>query len=111
MNTDIVNLKTPKNNNSIKKEIPVDKSEDNNLIHQILNEQNIDPSMIPSINPNINRNQNQYLVNNSLVNNILKDIDTSQTYINKKDDNSLVNNILKDIDTTQTYINKKMIIQ
>ena len=65
--------------------------------------------MIPSINPNINPNQNQYLVNNSLVNNILKDIDTSQTYLNKKDDNSLVNNILKDIDTSQTYINKKEI--
>ena len=107
MNNDLVNLKTT----NLNKEVPVDKSIDNNLIQQILNQKNIDSTLIPNINPNhipnLNTNINQ-IPDNTLVNNILKDIDTSSTFINKnKDkDNTLVNNILKDVDTSSTFINK-----
>ena len=120
MNNDLVNLQKT----NVNKEVPVDKSIDNNLIQQILNQENIDSTIIPNINPNHNPNLNTNLntnintnlntninqfPDNSLVNNILKDIDTSTSFINKnKDkDNSRVNNILKDVDTSQTILNKK----
>ena len=110
MNNDLVNLKIT----NVNKEVPVDKSIDSNLIQQILNQENIDSTMVPNINPNhnpnlngnINPNINQY-PDNTLVNNILKDIDTSSTFINKNKDNTIVNNILKDVDTSSTIINKK----
>ena len=64
--------------------------------------------MITNINPNHNSNLNHF-PDNTLINNILKDIDTSSTFINKNKDkyNETLNNILNDVDTSQIMINKK----
>ena len=77
---------------------------DNNLINQILNQKNIETTIQKSnYNQNLNSNINQY-PDNTLVNNILKDVDTSQTFINKNN----LKDTLKDIDIN-TVFNKNEI--
>ena len=100
MKNDLLDLKRTNNvNSSIKNEKVFDKSVDNNLIQQILSQKNIESTMQKSnYNQNLNLNINQYSDNN-LVNNILKDVDTSQSFINKNNRKD----ILKDIDINTVF--------
>ena len=100
MKNDLLDLKKTNNiNSSIKNEKVFDKSVDNNLIQQILSQKNIESTMQKSnYNQNLNLNINQYSDNN-LVNNILKDVDTSQSFINKNNRKD----ILKDIDINTVF--------
>ena len=105
MKNDILNINMTNNQNAnINNETEFDKSVDNNLINQILNQKNIETTMQKSnYNQNLNININQY-PDNTLVNNILKDVDTSQTFINKNN----LKDTLKDIDIN-TVFNKNEI--
>jgi hypothetical protein len=100
MKNDLFDLQRTKNENTnIKNEKVFDKTVDNNLIQEILSQKNIESTIKKSnYNQNLNLNINQYS-DNTLVKDILKDVDTSQTFINK----NKRKDILKDIDINNVF--------
>lgn len=90
-------------NTNINPEDPKEKMNINSNLTKNLNDLLKDVKL--GNNKNNLENQIQYKNNDTEINNILNNVDTSQTIVNKNDKD--INNILNNVDTSQTIDNKK----
>jgi len=98
-NLDILNIK----NTNIKPEDPKEKMNINSNLTKNLNDLLKDAKLDNNNNNNIIPIQSKN--NDTEINNILNNVDTSQTILNKNDKE--INNILNNVDSSQTMHNKK----